>query len=139
MNGIEELIGKALTKDMKLTFDIKPYQPHAFLVVLEKSKTEVKAEYCHQIELKFNTRVSCFDSDKRMGEFDNLGHSIPAELLTTQIESEGVIFKIQKENNDALIPNGDTIQLPKCSHFNAIRSETRKPQKLPKAIKRDIL
>jgi len=119
LNGIEEVIGKAIIKNGKLICNLKPYQPLTFSVVLENSVIEQQADRSQNIYLKFNTRVSSYDTDKTMGEFDNLGHSLPAELLPTEIESQGVIFKIKKDDNNALIPNGDTIHIPQ-SNFNRV-------------------
>jgi len=119
LNGIEEVIGGALIKDGKLMCDIKPYQPRTFSVVLENSIVEQPADSSMPVPLKYNARVSSYDTDKTTGEFDNLGHSLLAELLPGEIESQGVVFKIQKINNDALIPNGDTIQIPR-GNFNRV-------------------
>lgn len=142
LNGIEEETGNASVKDGKLHMNIKSYQPRTFAVTLENAKVKVAKIQNQNIDLKFNTKVTTTDHDRSIGDFDNLGHSLPAELLPSEINSEGVVFKLKKENNDgkiekirrtensALIPRGDTIQLPagnfNCIYFLAAATEDTK-------------
>jgi len=131
LNGIEEEIGNATVKNGKLQLDMKSYQPRTFAVILAKANMMGDKIQNQPIELKYNAKVTTSDHDRTIGDFDNLGHSLPAELLPAEINSEGVVFKLKKENNEgkiekirrtensALIPRGDTIQLPK-GNFNRI-------------------
>lgn len=132
LNASEEEIGDAVIEDGKLQFDMKSYQPRTFAVTLTDSKTKVTKTQNLSLKLNLNTRVTTSDNDRYYGEFDALGNSIPDELLPNEINSEGVVFKLQndvKEINDgkipesiknsAIIPKGDTIQLPD-GNFNRI-------------------
>ena len=112
LNGIEEEIGNIPVTDGKLKISMNSYQPRTFAVTLTDSKVKVEKIQNRPLELKYNVKVTSSDADRTTGEFDNKGHSLPAELLPVEINSEGIIFKIKKENNDALIPQGDTIKLP---------------------------
>lgn len=131
LNGIEEEIGNATVKDGKLQLNMKSYQPRTFAVTLENAKVKNAQIQNYPVDLKFNAKVTTSNHDRSIGDFDNSGHSLPAELLPAEINVEGVIFKLKKENNDgkiekirraensALIPRGDTIQLP-AGNFNRI-------------------
>ena len=89
-----------------------------------------KVQY-KQVDLDYNWKVSSGDNDRLTGEFDYAGNSIPAELLPDSIVSDGVAFKIRKGSNvgwivevkmnskDAVIPNGQTINLPE-GDFNRV-------------------
>jgi alpha-mannosidase len=117
LNACEEEIGDAVIKDGKLQFNMKSYQPRTFAVTLKDSKTKVTKTQNLPLKLKLNTRVTTSDNDRFYGEFDVLGNSIPDELLPDEINSEGVVFKLKE--NSAIIPKGDTIQLPD-GNFNHI-------------------
>lgn len=131
LNASEEEIGDAVIKDGKLIFNMKSYQPRTFAVTLEDSKTKVTKTQNQPLRLKLNARVTTSDKDRYYGEFDVLGNSIPDELLPDQINAEGVVFKLKNNVNDikeekargpvnsAIIPKGDTIQLPD-GNFNRI-------------------
>jgi alpha-mannosidase len=116
LNACEEEIGDAVIKDGKLHFNMKAYQPRTFAVILADSKTKVTKTQNLPLKLKLNTRVTTSDNDRFSGEFDVLGNSIPDELLPDEINSEGVVFKLE---NSAIIPKGDTIQIP-AGNFNRI-------------------
>jgi alpha-mannosidase len=131
LNACEEKIGDAVVKDGKLQFNMKSYQPRTFAVTLANAKTIVEKTQNLPLELKMNTRVTTSDNDRFNGEFDVLGNSIPEELLPEEINSEGVVFKLKNEANEiknerkrrsgnsAVIPKGDTINLP-VGDFNRI-------------------
>ena len=69
-------------------------------------------------------KLSSGDIDSIIGDFDYVGNSIPAELMPYYIVSDGIGFNISKGTNigwivvfkrdskDAVIPNGQTVQLP---------------------------
>lgn len=124
LNGIEEEIGTALVKDGKLVVTMSPYQPRTIAVTLDSSSFIVPKIKNTPLVLKYNRYVTTKDGNRTVGTFDNCGHSIPEELLPAEINSEGVLFKIQKgkrraEQNNALIPLGDTLTLP-SGNYNRI-------------------
>jgi len=131
LNGIEEEIGNATVKEGRLQLNMKSYQPRTFSITLGKARVKTEPIQSQSLDLKYNTKVTTSDHDRSIGDFDNLGHSLPAELLPSEINSEGVIFKLKEEmnggkielirrsENSALIPRGDTIQLP-AGNFNRV-------------------
>ena len=126
INGIEDEIGNAIVKDGKLQLSMKSYQSRAFAITLADSKLKVEKVQNQSIALKYNVKVSSSNSDHTTGEFDNQGHSLPSELLPEEINSEGIVFKLnvgknasRSTRNDALIPKGDTLQLP-AGNFNRV-------------------
>ena len=124
LNAQEEVIGNAVVKDGKLVFNMKYYQPRTFSITLADCKTKVGKTENIPLELKYNTKVTTSDRDRTTGQFDLQGNSLPTELLPDTINSEGIIFNLKmdknrRSKNNAVIPHGETIQLP-IGVFNRI-------------------
>ena len=131
LNGIEDELGNVMVKNGKLQLNMKSYQTRTIAIILEQAKSKVELIQNKPLSLKYNTKVSSTDADRTTGEFDNKGHSLPAELLPSEINTEGIVFKLNtwkidekkgtksSNNNDALIPRGDTIHLPE-GNYNRI-------------------
>ncbi len=131
LNAIEEEIGEAVIKGGKLMVNMTSYQPKTFSIVLSDPKVRIEKKQYKKVDLDYNWKVSSGDNDRLTGEFDYAGNSIPAELLPDSIVSDGVALKIRKGTNqgwivlvkenekDAVIPHGQTIELPE-GDFNCV-------------------
>lgn len=121
VNGQEERIGNAHFTGHQLTFDLSHYAIKSYAVKLEKHThcTEVAEQI--SVDLPYNADVFSYDTNRDDGSMD--GHyTMPAELMSDTITSNGIYFKMGSRNdeqNNALSCKGQTIALPK-GDFTAV-------------------
>lgn len=115
VDGQERRIADAKLAGGKLVFDMTPYSPRSFAVKLATSPVKLTPPPSRPIELKFNTDVISTDADRADGNFDGEGRTIPAEMLSGEIVSEGIKFRLGSSASgelNAVACQGQEITLP---------------------------
>ena len=115
VNGQEEKIGGADYANGKLNFSLSHYTIRSFAVKFDKPANPMSAPKQQELDLAYDQDAFSPDNNRSDGRFGR-GPSFPAELISPEIESEGIRFKIGSvvdEQNNALGCNGQEIELPK--------------------------
>jgi len=112
-NGLEEYLENATFSGNTLTFDLKPFQPMTFRVEFDSSPV-LDIPGSQALELPYNTVALTVDQFNRAGNFDRAGNSFAQELMPEEINSDGVVFKMNNDAsvNDCVRCNGQEIALP---------------------------
>lgn len=106
----EEHIGEAVTEEGALIFDMKPYEVKSFALTLVPS--DKKAEKAEQLSLELPLNIKAITpNEKRVGGIYNKRFTIPDELIPDTITSGGVNFSINKGKYNALLSNGQRVEL----------------------------
>jgi len=93
----------------------KPYQSRTFALKSDPRNRMNSEMPRSSIPLPFNADIVTPESNLTDGQFDAAGHSIPAELLPSEIIAEGIAFKLGQtadKKNNAVACKGQTIDLP---------------------------
>jgi alpha-mannosidase len=115
VDGTEQHLGDAVVRDGALVTDFKPYQPRTFAVRLAPPRDRLPLPATRPVDLPFDTDVVSHDTHRSDGDFDGMGHSLPAELLPATVVSGDVPFVVgptQLGVDNALTCRGQTITLP---------------------------
>ena len=115
VDGQERKIGNAVVKDGKLLVNMTKFSPRSFAVKLKKAPVKLDRPKCKAVALDYNTDVISFNADKKDGKFGDAGMTIPAELLPSEIVSEGIVFEMAPKadgQNNAIACKGQSIKLP---------------------------
>ncbi len=121
VNGQEQKIGPVAFKANSLIFDITHYSIGSFAVKL-KPKDAIRQNQSI-IALDYDQDVMSFDYNRTDGDmtrkYDPTSHgdvkNYPAEMIPSQLISEGVLFKLGSTadlHKNALTCNGQTLKLP---------------------------
>ena len=122
VNGQEQQVGSAAVTSGALETSFKPYQPRSFALRLGTSPTELRRVESQPVELKYDLAAASNDDTKAAGGFDKNGDALPAEMLPSEINLNGVSFKLAPAatgTNDAVIAKGQTMDLP-AGDFNRV-------------------
>ncbi|HEY4785093.1 MAG TPA: glycoside hydrolase family 38 C-terminal domain-containing protein [Bacteroidales bacterium] len=114
VNGQEEKIGSANSKDKSLTFDLSHYTIRSFAVKFATSPIQSTSSIQKQLALPYNQDGFSFDQNRDDGDFFR-GNSYPGELLPEKIISEDIQFNmgnIADEENNMVTCKGQTIDIP---------------------------
>jgi len=115
VNGQEQPVGQATVADGALVTSFSAYQPRTFAVKLATAPTKVNAVHSAPVKLPYDVAVATNDGTKSTAGFDGKGNSLPAEMLPSQIQFDGVEFQLAPDKTgtpDAFIAKGQTISLP---------------------------
>lgn len=110
VNGIEETVGAAVVENGELVFDIEPYSPKTFAVVLKPLGSLAQKVKSTDIALNCNIKVTSPNARRTNGRFD--GCSIPSELFPKTVRCKNAVFKLAEKGANALECRGQTIELP---------------------------
>lgn len=103
----EEPKGAATVNDGRLVTDFEPYEIKSFALKLKTASIQgIKAEST-PIELPFDKNIIT-----RQGETGDFEYTIPYEIMPDIIESNGVVFNINKDKNNALTAKGQAFTVP---------------------------
>lgn len=122
VNGQELPVGPAVLTNGALETSFKPYQPRTFALRLGAPPAQLSATTSKPIELKYELAAASNDDTKSIGGFNRKGDALPAEMLPTVLNFNGVEFHLAQAATgkpDALIAQGQTIQLP-AGDFNRV-------------------
>jgi alpha-mannosidase len=115
VNGQEEKIGPAKFVGNKINVDLTHYTIRSYAVKLESAKGDKMVQT--PVTLAFTQDVFSFDNNRSDGMFSRRA-GMPAELMTDEVTSEGIHFKMgsraDRENNvigckgqEVALPEGD--------------------------------
>jgi alpha-mannosidase len=114
-NGQEEHKSSAPITNGALNVSFMPYQPRTFALHLGTPPTHLAAVSSAPVTLPYNVAASSANDTHSTGGFDAQGNALPAEMLPSTIHFNGVEFHLADggaNHSDALIPEGQTINLP---------------------------
>jgi len=122
VNGQELPVGSAKVIDGALETSFKPYQPRTFALKLGVSSNHESGVASQPVTLKYDLAAASEDDTKSTSGFDQKGNALPAEMLPTQLEVNGVKFQLAPggaDKPDALVAKGQSIKLP-AGDFNKV-------------------
>lgn len=115
VNGQEQPVGPATVTDGALVTSFTAYQPRTFAVKLAPASTKVSGVRSAPVKLTYDVAAASNDGTKSAAGFDGKGNALPAEMLPSQIQFNGVEFQLAPAKTgtpDALTAKGQTISLP---------------------------
>jgi alpha-mannosidase len=122
VNGQEQPLGTATTTDGALETSFKPYQPRTFALNLGAAPAHLKGVESQPVALKYDLAAASEDDTKSTGGMDKQGNALPAEMLPTQLNLDGIDFTLAPSGAgkpDALVAKGQAIELP-SGNFNKV-------------------
>lgn len=121
LNGIEQPIGRVPKQERTLSLNFKPYQLRTLGLAMH-APDKLTPPASTPVRLPYNLDIFSFNDSKYDGGCDDQGATIPAEMITDTVTSEGIHFRIGPTDNgkeNAVRCQGQTIQLPRA-RFNSI-------------------
>ena len=115
VNGQEQPVESATVTDGALVTSFKAYQPRTFAVKLAPGPTKVNGVRSAPVKLPYDVAAASNDRTKSTLGFDGNGNALPAEMLPSQIQFDGVEFQLASAKTgtpNALTAKGQTIGLP---------------------------
>ena len=123
INAQEQPVGDAQVADGALVTSFTPYQPRTFALRLKASAGHVASAHSEPVKLDYSLDVATNDDTKDPGEgMDGKGNALPAEMLPSRIDYNGVQFSLASAATgtpNAIVASGQQIQLPK-GDFNRV-------------------
>jgi alpha-mannosidase len=99
VNGQEQPMGPATVSDGALVTSFSAYQPRTFAVTLAAAPTRVNRVRSVPLKLRDDLATASNDGAKSTQRFDGKGNALPAEMLPSQIQFDGVEFQWNKHAN----------------------------------------
>jgi alpha-mannosidase len=119
----EQPVGTASLSDGALVTSLSPYQPRTFALKLSAPAVRLASVASRPVKLDYDHAVASDDDTKTSGEgMDGHGSALPAEMLPSQIDYNGIQFQLAPAGTgkaNAVIAKGQTIALPQA-RFNRI-------------------
>ena len=115
VNGQEQPVGSATVTDGALVTSFSAYQPRTFALKLGAAPTKVSGVRSTPVKLTYDVAAASNDGAKSATGFDDKGNSLPAEMLPSQIQFDGVELQLAPAKTgspNALTAKGQTIGLP---------------------------
>jgi alpha-mannosidase len=112
VNAQELPVGNATIVKGQLVTSLSKFQPRTFAVKLAPPSLKSAFPQSRQIPLPYDLAVATADGERIKAGFDGEGSAIPSELLPREIAYAGITFRLANGNANALVPRGQTIQLP---------------------------
>ncbi|MFZ0744618.1 MAG: glycoside hydrolase family 38 C-terminal domain-containing protein [Terracidiphilus sp.] len=122
VNGQELPVGPATIEDGALETSFRPYQPRTFALRLGAAPAHLNEVESHPVDLKYDLAAASEDDTKSTGGFDARGDALPAEMLPSELNVNGVGFHLAPggaDKPDAVVANGQEIELP-AGNFNKV-------------------
>lgn len=122
VNGQEQPLGKAIVKNGKLSFDMKPFSLRAFALKLASPAANVALVHSEAVPLTYDTDVVSSRTKRDDGAMDLQGGTYPAEMFPKQIVREGVEFELGSTADgkmNALTAQGQVLNL-RPGKFNRV-------------------
>jgi alpha-mannosidase len=111
VNAQELPVGKATIVNGQLATSLTRFQPRTFAIKLAPP-TVKSVPQSRPISVSFDLAVATADGERIKAGFDGEGSALPAEMLPREIAYGGVTFRLSREKANAVVPRGQTIQLP---------------------------
>ncbi len=122
VNGQELPLGSANVVGGALETSFKPYQPRTFALKLGSAPAREPGVTSEPVALQYDLAAASNDDTKTVGGFDKEGNALPAEMLPTKLQVNGVGFTLAPAATgkpDAVTAKGQAITLPKGA-FNKV-------------------
>jgi alpha-mannosidase len=122
VNGQEQPVGPATVTDGELATSFSAYQPRTFAIKLAAAPTQARGVHSAPVKLTYDVSAASNDGTKSTSGFDGKGNALPAEMLPSQIQFDGVEFQLAPAKTgtpNALTAKGQTISLP-AGEFNRL-------------------
>ncbi len=104
----EEHISDFSLTDGKLVFDLKPYEIKSFALKVKQAKAKPETKF----NIDFAGNIDAFSTNaKPLGELPVISKTIPAEIKPETIISNGIKFRLPKDNKGMLC-GGQSLLLP---------------------------
>ncbi len=121
LNGVEKTLGRIQAGSGALSLDFKKYQLRTLGLHLT-APAKLSQPTSIPVKLPYNLDIFSFNDAKADGDCDDDGATIPAEMISDTVVSEGVKFQIGSRKNgkdNAVLCAGQTIALPR-GKYNSI-------------------
>jgi alpha-mannosidase len=114
VNGQEMTVGKVRVVDGRVVASFAPYQLRTFAIRLAMPRFLPGGwATVPEVPLPYDRVVSSHDGERSSPGFDSTGHAIPAEMLPTEIDYNGIRFQLAGPGKpNAVIALGQSIALP---------------------------
>jgi alpha-mannosidase len=122
VNGQELPVGSATVEGGALVTNFTAYQPRTFALKLGAAPAKLAAVTSKPVTLPYDLAVASNDDTKTVGGFDSKGDAIPAEMLPSTIDYDGVQFHLAPAGTgkvDAVVAKGQKIELP-AGRYNRV-------------------
>ena len=122
VNGQELPVERATVNGGELETSFTPYQPRTFALRLGAPPVRAAAVSSEPVDLKYDLAAASNDDTKSVGGFNSKGDALPAEMLPTELDFNGVQFRLAPAATgepDAMVAKGQIIRLP-AGDFNRI-------------------
>jgi alpha-mannosidase len=123
MNAQEQPIGDATVTDGALVTSFTAYQPRTFALRLGAAPGQLTAPQSQPVTLNYDLAVaSNDDTHTDGGGIDGKGDAMPAEMLPTQLNFNGVQFQLAPAGTgkaNAVVAKGQSIALP-AGNYNRV-------------------
>ncbi len=119
VNGQEQPVGSAKLTAGALVTSFSAYQPRTFALTLAPATAKVPAAQSTPVTLTYDAATASKSGEHADSGFDGKGNAIPAEMLPTQIDFNGIQFKLAKAGPNAMTARGQTVNLPE-GRFNRV-------------------
>ena len=119
VNGQEQPVGPATVNGGALVTSFSAYQPRTFAVKLAAAPTKVSSVRSTPVKLRYDLATASNDRTKSTQGFDGKGNALPAEMLPSQIQFDGIEFRLAPSKTgmpNALAAKGQKIELPAGSY-----------------------
>ena len=115
VNGQEQPVGAATVTGGDLVASFSAYQPRTFAVKLAPARTKVSVVRSASVKLAYDVAAATNDGTKSTAGFDGKGNALPAEMLPSQLQFDGVEFQLapaKTGTSNAMTAKAQTISLP---------------------------
>jgi alpha-mannosidase len=122
VNGQEMPRGEAAVTDGELATSLGPYEIRSFAVKLATTATKLALPNSQPVTLEYDLATASEDGAKAASGFDAAGQNLPAEMLPTELDYDGVRFELGPAwtgKPNAVVARGQTISLP-AGKFNRL-------------------
>lgn len=123
INGQEMPLGTASISDGALATSFTAYQPRTFALKLGSPTVTLASVKSEPVKLNYDLAVASNDDTKTEGGgIDGKGAAIPAEMLPSQLDFNGVQFQLAPAGTgkpNAVVAKGQSIALP-AGKFNRV-------------------
>ena len=115
INGQEQPVGAATVENGSLATSLTPYAIRSFAVKLAAPSASAASPTSQPVALTYDLATASNDGTHSVGGFNAAGEALPAEMLPTSIDYDGVAFKLAPAASgirNAVVAHGQSIALP---------------------------
>jgi alpha-mannosidase len=122
VSGQELPVGPATVQGGALVTSFTAYQPRTFALKLGTAPGKVAAVASKPVTLQYDLAAASNDDTRTAGGFDAKGDALPAEMLPSTLEFDGVEFHLAQAGTgkpNAVVAKGQKIDLP-AGRYNRV-------------------